>query len=94
MTFTKQSNLAESKMPSVNCPMEASPPLPSDNYSNYKGEKTMLNHKGTPIFETARLLLRPFCADDGESCLRNWAKDPEVFRHLSQVPHTLESVAE
>lgn len=54
----------------------------------------MLNHKGTPIFETARLLLRPFCADDGESCLRNWAKDPEVFRHLSQVPHTLESVAE
>lgn len=54
----------------------------------------MLNHTGTKQLETQRLILRPFRADDGESCLRNWAADPEIYRHISQQPRTPQDVAQ
>ena len=39
-----------------------------------------MEHKGTKILETARLLLRPFRAEDGDAMFRNWTHDPEVTR--------------
>lgn len=47
-----------------------------------------MEHQGTKRLETARLLLRPFCLQDAESCIRNWAADPEVYRYLSQEAQT------
>ena len=34
-----------------------------------------MEHQGTKQLETARLILRPFCLQDAESCIRNWAAD-------------------
>lgn len=48
--------------------------------------------QGTEKLETERLLLRPFDPDDAESCIRNWAADPAVYRHISQEPQTPEQV--
>lgn len=42
-----------------------------------------MNHKGTQIIETERLILRPFCEDDAEPMFRNWASDPEVTKFLT-----------
>lgn len=52
-----------------------------------------MEHKGTPTLETQRLLLRPFTPADLDSCLRNWAADPAVYRYMSQEPQTPEEVA-
>jgi ribosomal-protein-alanine N-acetyltransferase len=46
-----------------------------------------MEHKGTRILETERLLLRPFRASDGEAMFRNWAGDPEVTRFLTWPTH-------
>ena len=46
-----------------------------------------MEHQGTQILETARLILRPFTASDGDAMYRNWASDPEVTRHLTWKPH-------
>ena len=46
-----------------------------------------MEHKGTKILETARLLLRPFRAEDGDAMFRNWTHDPEVTRFLTWTPH-------
>ena len=48
--------------------------------------------QGTKKIGTERLLLRPFDPADAESCIRNWAADPAVYRHVSQKPQTLEQV--
>ena len=36
-----------------------------------------LNHVGTQLIETKRLILRKFQLDDAEQMYNNWAKDPE-----------------
>lgn len=46
-----------------------------------------MNHQGTKVLETRRLLLRPFRADDAEAMYRNWASDAEVTRFLTWPPH-------
>ena len=46
-----------------------------------------MNHMGTAVLETGRLILRPFRAADGEAMFRNWTSDPEVTRHLTWQPH-------
>ena len=51
-----------------------------------------MEQKGTQSLETARLLLRPFRLEDAESCLRNWASDPEVYRWISQKAKTPQEV--
>lgn len=51
-----------------------------------------MEQKGTQSLETARLLLRPFRLEDAESCLRNWASDPEVYRWISQKAMTPQEV--
>ena len=47
----------------------------------------MLNHKGTQIIETARLILRRAVIDDAEIMFRNWANDAEVTKYLTWPPH-------
>ena len=47
----------------------------------------MLNHKGTKIIETERLILRPFRTSDAEPMFKNWAGDREVTRFLTWNAH-------
>lgn len=47
----------------------------------------MLNHKGTCILETTRLILRPFVVNDIEDMYYNWACDEEVTRYLTWKEH-------
>ena len=35
-----------------------------------------MEHLGTRILETDRLILRPFTSEDTEAMYRNWASDP------------------
>lgn len=46
-----------------------------------------MNHIGTQIIETERLVLRPFREDDAEPMFRNWASDPEVTKYLTWPVH-------
>lgn len=46
-----------------------------------------MNHKGTKIIETERLILRPFHETDAEPMFRNWASDPEVTKFLTWPAH-------
>ena len=47
----------------------------------------MLNHKGTQVIETPRLILRQARLEDAEPMFRNWANDPEVTKYLTWPPH-------
>ncbi|MCH5192880.1 MAG: GNAT family N-acetyltransferase [Oscillospiraceae bacterium] len=47
----------------------------------------MLDHKGTNIIETDRLILRPFRSSDAEYMFRNWASDREVTKFLTWNAH-------
>ncbi len=47
----------------------------------------MLNHKGTKIIETERLILRPYRSSDAEPMFRNWASDREVTKYLTWNAH-------
>lgn len=46
-----------------------------------------MNHKGTVMLETDRLILRRFTMDDAEAMFRNWASDPEVTKYLTWPTH-------
>lgn len=54
----------------------------------------MLKHNGTKCLETQRLILRPFRAEDAESCVRNWAADPDIYRYISQQARTPQDVSQ
>lgn len=41
-----------------------------------------MEHKGTKIIETERLLLRQFNMDDAEAMFRNWESDSKVTEFL------------
>ena len=47
----------------------------------------MLNHKGTQVIITPRLVLRPFTPDDAPAMFVNWASDPEVTKFLTWPTH-------
>ena len=47
----------------------------------------MINHKGTVVLRTERLILRPFRLSDAEDMYRNWASSEEVARFLTWEPH-------
>ena len=53
-----------------------------------------MNHKGTVILETDRLILRRFTIDDAEAMFRNWANDDEVTKYLCWPTHADVSVSE
>lgn len=46
-----------------------------------------MEHKGTVILETKRLVLRPFTVKDAQPMFCNWASDPEVTKFLTWPPH-------
>ncbi len=46
-----------------------------------------MEHKGTKILQTERLLLRPWGADDAEEAFAHWMGDPEVTKYLTWTPH-------
>lgn len=43
----------------------------------------MMEHKGTQMIETTRLILRMAQKTDAEPMFRNWASDPEVTKYLT-----------
>ena len=47
----------------------------------------MLNHKGTQVLVTERLILRPFVLADAENMYGNWASDSQVTRYVTWDPH-------
>ena len=47
----------------------------------------MINHKGTVVIRTERLILRPFRLSDAEDMYHNWASDPEVPKYVSWDVH-------
>ena len=54
----------------------------------------MLQHKGTQLLETSRLVLRKFTMDDAQNMFENWASDPEVTKFLTWPPHSSVMVTE
>ena len=46
-----------------------------------------MNHLGTTVLETERLILRRYTLGDAPAMFRNWASDPEVTRYLTWPPH-------
>lgn len=46
-----------------------------------------MEHKGSKVLTTARLILRPFRESDAEEMFENWASDPEVTKFLTWTPH-------
>lgn len=53
-----------------------------------------MNHKGTVILETKRLILRRFTFDDAEAMFHNWANDINVTKYLRWSPHSDLSVSQ
>lgn len=53
----------------------------------------MLNHKGTVILETPRLILRRAIREDAEPMFHNWASDPEVTKYLTWPTHETPQVS-
>lgn len=47
----------------------------------------MLNHQGTQLIKTQRLVLRKFTMQDAEMMFANWANDPLVTRYMTWEPH-------
>lgn len=48
---------------------------------------TQLEHKGSILIHSARIILRPFVLDDALLMYKNWAKDPDVTRYMTWFPH-------
>ena len=46
-----------------------------------------MNHTGSKILKTERLILRPFCTGDAEEMFANWASDAKVTKYLTWLPH-------
>ncbi len=46
-----------------------------------------MEHRGTKVLETERLILRPWRETDAEEAFENWMNDPEVTKYLTWRPH-------
>lgn len=46
-----------------------------------------MNHQGTKLLETDRLILRQFKIEDAHDMFENWASDPEVTKYLIWPHH-------
>ena len=46
-----------------------------------------MQHMGTKLLQTDRLILRPFTMADAQAMYDNWAADPAVTEHLSWPAH-------
>ena len=47
-----------------------------------------MNHKGTILLETNRLVLRKFVIEDSDAMYNNWASEDEVTKFLTWPTHT------
>ena len=47
-----------------------------------------MEHKGTVMLETERLILRRFSTDDANAMFNNWANDAEVTKYLMWPTHS------
>lgn len=47
-----------------------------------------MNHIGTKVIETPRLILRPFRMKDAPAMYQNWASDPEVAKYVTWPAHS------
>ena len=47
-----------------------------------------MNHLGSKVLKTERLVLRPFKKTDAEEMYKNWASDPVVTKYLTWTPHS------
>ena len=52
-----------------------------------------MNHCGTRMIETKRLLLRKFVIEDADAMFRNWASDKEVTKFLTWSAYTSSETA-
>jgi len=41
----------------------------------------------TPILETDRLILRPFCLEDAQEVFECWESDPDVAKYMFWTSH-------
>lgn len=53
-----------------------------------------MQHTGTPVLTTQRLVLRPFRMEDAQDMFTNWASDPQVTRFLMWPTHTSMNVSQ
>ena len=53
-----------------------------------------MEHRGTRILQTQRLVLRPFRLKDAREMFHNWACDPVVTRYLTWPAHSSQAVTE
>ena len=53
-----------------------------------------MNHIGTKVIETQRLLLRPFTMADAQPMFDNWASDPEVTKYVTWPAHDSVAITE
>ena len=53
-----------------------------------------MNHIGTKVIETQRLILRPFTLADTQPMFDNWASDPEVTKYVTWPAHDSVSITE
>ena len=53
-----------------------------------------MNHQGTVVLNTERLILRPFSPADVDAAYRNWCSDEEVTRFLTWPAHADRTVTE
>ena len=53
-----------------------------------------MEHKGTKLIETNRLLLRPFCLNDINVAYKNWTSDEKVTEFLRWTIHTNVEITE
>ena len=53
-----------------------------------------MQHTGTPVLTTQRLVLRPFRMEDALDMFTNWASDPQVTRFLMWPTHTSMNVSQ
>lgn len=51
-----------------------------------------MNHLGTKVLETERLVLRPFKESDVEDMYHNWANNDNVTRYLTWPTHTSKDI--
>ena len=53
-----------------------------------------MNHIGTKVIETERLILRPFTMADAQPMFDNWASDPEVTKYVTWPAHDSVAITE